>query len=191
MKIVEWLSSYGGLIGLAFYTMLSNTFLMLIPHEPVLVAYGKLYPTEWVALVAGVSVCIVELFNYHSINLIADRTRLSTYIQTTTYRRAEKLFLWQPFASVVIAALTPIPFAPFRLLAATSRYDLRRYIVGIFIGRLPRFYLLAWAGKALNLPLWMYGTLLASAFLLVWIRKRSVRKKKQDIQNSHFWSLLM
>ena len=45
-----------------------------------------------------------------------------------------------------------IPFYIFRVLSPTAGYQLRRYMLAIFVGRLPRYYVFALMGATLGLP---------------------------------------
>jgi uncharacterized membrane protein YdjX (TVP38/TMEM64 family) len=45
-----------------------------------------------------------------------------------------------------------IPFYIFRVLSPTAGYSLRKYMLAVFVGRLPRYYVFALMGATLNLP---------------------------------------
>jgi len=63
--------------------------------------------------------------------------------RTRSYKYCAWLYNKVAFISLVIAGFTPIPFEPFRFLAVAAKYNRGKYVLAIFIGRAPRYYLLA------------------------------------------------
>jgi ribonucleoside-triphosphate reductase len=138
------------LILLFLYTIPSHSVVPL-PHEPAMVLAGKMYDPLIVALVAGVATFISSFLDYETVNLIFSRTRVGDAREHRVYQGCVTYFLKAPFVSLVLAAFTPfIVFYPFRILSPTSGYPVRRYMLAVFIGRVPRFYLEALLGHALN-----------------------------------------
>jgi len=151
------------LILLFLYTIPSHSVIPL-PHEPAMVVAGKLFDPLLVALVAGVATFISSFLDYETVNFIFNRTRVGDAREHRVYQGCVHYFLKAPFASLVLAAFAPfIAFYPFRILGPTSGYPVRRYMLAVFIGRIPRFYLEALLGHALS---WT-NTILVGIFVLL------------------------
>jgi uncharacterized membrane protein YdjX (TVP38/TMEM64 family) len=58
----------------------------------------------------------------------------------------------------------PIPFDPFMFLAAAVGYSYTKYVLSIFVGRTPRYLLLAMLGERFHIP-----TSLLIITIIVWI----------------------
>ena len=160
--------SYQSLVWFAFYTAISNFFIPWLPHEPMVLLYGDLYSPWLVAIVGGVATCWIEVFNYSLLQAVLKVRRIRELTQKRPYKIAEPWFNRWPFPVLVIAGATPIPYAPFRVFSVSSNYPRGRYLLAVFVGRTPRYYLLALTGQAVHLPLWAYGvTFLLLAAVLV------------------------
>ena len=59
------------------------------------------------------------------------------------------------FLAVVIFGFTPLPFDLMRMMAVVSGYPKIPYLIAVFIGRVPRYYLVALLGTSLQLPTWV------------------------------------
>ena len=97
------------------------------------------------------------------------------------FRTAERWFKRFPFLVIVFTGFTPVPYAPFRVIAVSSRYPIDRYIVAVLVGRTPRDYLWALLGSAIDIPLWGYGLIFvpflavpALAAFVSWRKRRSI-----------------
>lgn len=140
------------LVLLFFYSIPANSFVP-VPHELGLVYVGQYYAPSLVALVAAAGTVTVCFIDYQAMNFAFGLKHLQKVKQTDLYRGAIQYFLKAPFISLVAAAAMPfIPFYIFRVLSPTAGYPLRRYMLAIFIGRLPRYYVFALMGSTLNLP---------------------------------------
>lgn len=138
------------LILLFLYTIPSHSLIPL-PHEPAMVLAGKIYHPLVVALVAGTATFISSFLDYETVNFIFNRTRVGSAREHRIYRGCVYYFLKVPFVTLMSAAFAPfLVFYPFRVLGPTSGYPMRRYMVAVFIGRVPRFYLEALLGHALS-----------------------------------------
>ena len=118
--------------------------------EPVLLAYGRLYPPLVVALVATAGSLPAEVINYVSYGWVLHARRLGRVRQTSA--RVTRLFERRPFLATVVVAATPIPDWSARVLGALARYPTGRYLAAFAIGRMPLFWLLAAAGQVIRLP---------------------------------------
>jgi membrane protein YqaA with SNARE-associated domain len=80
-----------------------------------------------------------------------------------------------PFVSLIIAAISPVPFYPFRVIAPASEYSLTKYLLALIVGRTPRFYILAYFGYSIPLPneiIIVFFILLLAVSMLYWIKRK-------------------
>jgi uncharacterized membrane protein YdjX (TVP38/TMEM64 family) len=121
-------------------------------HEPVLMLYGRLYHPLLVGVIATAAIVLVEWVNYYLYAAVADLRALRGVRNCRTVTRLTRLFNRQPFITVVVAAVTPVPFWIVRALAAAERYPLRRYLPATALGRFPRLCFFAALGTPLAIP---------------------------------------
>ena len=170
------------LILLFLYTIPSHSVIPL-PHEPAMVVAGKVYDPLIVACVAGAATFISSFLDYETVNFIFDRTRAGDARKHRVFQGCVYYFLKAPFVSLVLAAFVPfIAFYPFRILGPTSGYPVRRYMLAVFLGRVPRFYLEALLGHALS---WTNTFLVGVLVLLVcwvvlaWVSRHLERRGRE------------
>jgi len=175
-----WKPGSWNLILLYLYSIPSNSIIP-IPHEPAMIFFGRLHPPLVVAVVAVAGTMVPCFLDYQAINRAFQTERLRKVRESDIYHGAVAYFLKAPFLSIVVAAFAPfIPFYIFRVLAPTGGYPLRRYMLAMAIGRLPRYYLFALMGNALAFPeLLTWGAVILIActglFLLVKQHLASIR----------------
>ncbi len=140
------------LLALFLYTVSANTFIPF-PHEPAVLYYGALYPALTVALICGFATCISALIDYAVLGTaFSHRKALEFKQKSKWYQTAERYFNLTPFWTMVFAGFTPIPFYPFRVMGIASGYTKWKYVLSTFVGRTPRYYLIAWFGAAYEIP---------------------------------------
>jgi uncharacterized membrane protein YdjX (TVP38/TMEM64 family) len=67
--------------------------------------------------------------------------------------------------TLVIAGFSPLPFFLFKFFAFSVQYPLWKYLSAVMIGRFPRYFLLAWAGLALDIA----NEVLIGVFILIFL----------------------
>ncbi len=164
---------------LFLYAFPSEFILGALPHEPVLLYFGKYYSGLTVALVSIAGTVMAETINYTLFRFVADLKIMQKLLASRIISQAVKLFKKAPFAALCIAAFTPLPFYPFRFLVVISRYPLSLYILAILLSRTPRFYLLAVAGQLIRFSDYLLAIVFAVVvtFLYGPIAFRYLRKK--------------
>jgi membrane protein YqaA with SNARE-associated domain len=162
-----FLPIYQGLTHLFWLSIISNTLIPLTPHEPILLLYGKLYSSLLVAIVATIAVSLIEFINYQILVPVLEINKIKIFREKRSFQRAEYYFNRIPFMSLVISCLTPIPFFPFRILAVTIGYSIKKFVFSVIVGRFPRYYVIAFTGKILNLPTWVYITVIITVLVIV------------------------
>jgi membrane protein YqaA with SNARE-associated domain len=141
-----------GLLVLFLYCFPSEFLIALLPHEPVLLYFGKIYSAFTVAAVSVAGTVLVEALNYHAFRYVADARPLRRVVRSRWIARAVALFRRWPFPTLFVFGVIPGPFYPFRFLVVLARYPLTRYLLAIFVSRSPRFYLVALLGSAVRIP---------------------------------------
>ena len=116
--------------------------------EPVLLAYGRLFPPLVVALVGTAASIAVEALNYLSYRWLLDSRRLTRVRQVSA--GVTRMFGRRPFVTCVVVASTPFPDWSARILGALAHYPARRYLLAFTLGRLPKFWFLATVGQVLQ-----------------------------------------
>jgi membrane protein YqaA with SNARE-associated domain len=134
---------------LMFFTSGPTSTFLPSASEPILMAFGKLYPPLLLATIGVAAIALVEWINYRVFGAVLLARRLERVRSARFTRRLMTWFDVQPFATVVIAALTPIPFWIARCCAVISRYPMPRFIAATALGRFPRIWLIATVGTLL------------------------------------------
>lgn len=116
--------------------------------EPVLLAYGRLYPPLVVALVGAAASIVAEALNYSGYAWLVHNRRLGRVREVSA--GVTRIFRRTPFLACVVVASTPLPDWSVRVLGALARYPARRYLLAFAVGRVPKFWLIATVGQALQ-----------------------------------------
>jgi membrane protein YqaA with SNARE-associated domain len=127
-------------------------------YEPVLVVYGQLFAPVLLALIGGVAATAVEYVNYRLYRRLLHCRSVDELLSRAPTRRIAALFFRQPFITVWICVLSPLPDWGARVLIAHSSYPVYRYLLAVLLARIPRFWFLAAIGLHLSLG---RGTVLA------------------------------
>lgn len=137
---------------LFFFCFPSQFVLAALPHEPVILFFGKFHSAWAVALAATAGTLITEVINYSIFMTLGDLKSFQRIRQGRLIARFVSLFRKAPFLTLWIAGLTPVPFYPFRFLVALAKYPMPLYVLVILLSRFPRFFLLAALGRAFDVP---------------------------------------
>lgn len=176
-----------GLIKLYYYSIISNVYISVFPHEPALIFYGNLYPIMLVSLIAGIGSVIAGFIDYETFIPILHHKKIRKYYaDKTVYTRSVYYFSKFPFLSIVVAALTPIPFYPFKFLSIASKYSLTRYLIALFVGRFPRYVYLAAIGSWISIPNWILLATFVMMFVLgsLGIIRKKIRSARLSRQST-------
>ena len=146
------LPEWRGLVYLFFYAIPANSFIP-VPHELGMIYFGQYYDPALVAIVAAIGTIAVCFIDYQVVTAAFQIEKLKKVRNSEVYGGAVHYFLKAPFISVLVAAAAPfIPFYIFRVLSPTAGYPLKRYMMAVFLGRLPRYYVFALMGSTLSTP---------------------------------------
>lgn len=160
------------------YMAVACTFLPL-PTPPLVMAYGQKFDPALIALLGGIAFCISALIDYSLVTLVFRYEKIARVKETRLYCKVERLFNKYAFVSLVVAAFTPIPLEPVKVVACASRYNKVKFVLACFIGRTPRYYLLAESQSILPIPrIYLY----ISIIVLVAIEaiRRMIKRSRQN-----------
>ena len=129
-----------------WYSIPGNSFLLL-PHEPAVIYAGTLYNPILVAMVGGLATIPASVIDHQLFTRAFRLKPLAQVKDTRLSRLTGRAFAIQPWWTVFTFAFSPIPFYPIRIVAPMYNYPAERYVSAIFLGRVPRYYLLAWGGE--------------------------------------------
>jgi membrane protein YqaA with SNARE-associated domain len=172
------LPQYSQLFFLFLYSIAGQFIIAVIPHEPTIFYYSKYFSPLSVTLVALLGTLFAEYLNYMLVRLFLQIPKMDDLRKHKTFKKATDYFLKLPFVSLVIAAITPVPFYPFRIIAPASEYPLKKYLLALIIGRTPRFYILAYFGYAVPLPneiIIGLFVLLFGVSVIYWFKRKGIR----------------
>ncbi|KPL19461.1 MAG: hypothetical protein AMJ92_03285 [candidate division Zixibacteria bacterium SM23_81] len=165
----------GSLIGYFFYMTVACTFFPL-PTPPTVIYMGEFHDPIVVAVVGGVASCMAGLIDYSLFLLLIKQRKVRAFQESGFYRKCAAFFNRIAFISMVVAAFTPIPFDPFRFLAIASGYNRAGYLAAIFVGRAPRYYLLAQLGGHWHIPpVFIVVSLILLMVISVFRNKKQIR----------------
>jgi membrane protein YqaA with SNARE-associated domain len=166
---------------LFFYSFPSEFLIATVPHEPVLLYFGKFYNPLTVALVAIPSTLLTEMLNYSTFKYITDLRIFTKLREKKAVQKTVRFFKKAPFLTLWVAGITPIPFYPLRFLVVIARYPLLKYILAVFLSRFPRFIILAYVGYKVQIPDYLLIALFVILILIANVSiLQSVRKKKKE-----------
>jgi len=138
---------YSQLISFSLYMCIACSVIPL-PTPPFVIGMGRIFPPLIVALTGAIGNCIGGLLDYYLVTLFFSKVQLLQKVQTSRiYRRGSVYFDRFAFPCLLFTGFSPIPFEPFRIMAIVAKYNLVKYLLAIFIGRMPRYYLVAYLGE--------------------------------------------
>jgi membrane protein YqaA with SNARE-associated domain len=166
--IIAFAKDLAGLFLLGLYCIPSNSVLP-IPHEPGVLYFAKFYDPLAIAIAATVGSVIVSFADYGLVEAAMRHPRVKNASDARLFRWAVRWMTRWPFFLIVAFSLVPIlPISVIRALAPASGYPLKRYIAAQVVGRLPRFYLLAWFGQVVMIPTWLLVVATVGFAILMW-----------------------
>lgn len=167
LVIVALAPALAGLYLLGLYCIPSNSILP-IPHEPGVLYMARWYAPWEIAVAATIASAVVAFADYAIVEAAMRHPRIAGARDARMMRWAVKWMTRFPFAIIVAFSLVPVlPISVIRALAPISGYPLRRYIAALIVGRLPRFFVLAWLGNVLAIPTWVLLLITAATLAMM------------------------
>ena len=184
IPVVSFIPEAGPLMGLVIATMwMRGPASALIPVglEPVLMLYARVYPALLVAVVATGASAYAEYVSLELFRGVMGLSHMERIRGSVQGSRAMRWFERAPILAIAFTALSPIPDAVTRTIAAVARYPVRRYVVADTIGRFPKIWIAAALGARFHIPAGLLagtavGSGLVAACVLLY-RKRAGRRE--------------
>jgi uncharacterized membrane protein YdjX (TVP38/TMEM64 family) len=150
---------------------------------PLLLQFGKYHQAWQVALFGGAASAAGSVLQLRLLRwgLDAELPWLKRFVPTR--EKVKETLARYPSASflaILTARATPLPDAPLKLVAAAIGYPLWRYGIAIWLGALPYYWVLAIAGRKLQVPTWIVVAAMAAIVVGVvadrlWRARRKAR----------------
>lgn len=156
---------------LFFYNIASNAAVAILPHEPVIIWYGKILNLWHLAVAATLGTLVAAYLDYRFFVPVLNLSYSARYKSSRLYRRWSGWFLRLPFLVLVLAGFLPVPFYLFKFMALSAKYPLPKYLASLTVGRFPRYYLLGLAGFAFQIPNWIIIALFVAMMFAVYYKK--------------------
>lgn len=148
------------------YSIPSNSVLPL-PHEPGLLYFSQLASPLALATAGALGAALAALLDQAFIGWAFRGRGGAKLRRSKSWRWLTRMLLKAPLVTVAIVSFTGFPpIQAVRLVVlASGGVSARRYAIATAVGRFPRFYLIALAGRALAPPGWIVAVV-TIAFLL-------------------------
>jgi membrane protein YqaA with SNARE-associated domain len=135
---------YSQLAIYGLYAIPAHLLISFLPHEPALWIAARLYPALVVAVVGTAATVVAIVVDYWLIGWLVNHHLVKPVVQDSRwFKFASRWFRKAPALLIAGSALAPVPFYPVKIMAIAADYPLRRFILALIVGRLPRFYFLA------------------------------------------------
>lgn len=162
---------------LFIYSIPANAAISLLSHEVALLDYGTDQPLFLTTAVATAATVVAGFLDWHVFVPLFQTDTLRKYRENRFVRYCTERFETMPFTVIFVTAFTPVPFAPFKVLAFSANYPLVNYLTAVGLARAPRYLLLLWVGHKLQLATWILGIGLVLAFVVgLWHIRRDWQK---------------
>ncbi len=169
VSVLIWflLPEFKGIVWLYLYSIPSHVYISFLPHEPVLLYYGKEFNLFAAVFAATLGTLVAGFIDYETLTFVLNHNKVKKlYYDKYIYKKSVNFFYKFPFSMIIIAALTPVPYYPFKFLSIASAYPMKKYLLALSIGRVPRYFLLIWLGYTFKIPNWIL--LLTFALMFAW-----------------------
>ena len=123
-----------------FVTAFLESTISPIPPDPLPIPMGILQPNLaiWLGVLCTVASVMGAVVG-HWLGAQFGRPILGKFVSEGRIRSAESLFDKYGVWAVLIAAVTPIPYKVFTILAGVLKLDMKRFLIASIIGRGMRF----------------------------------------------------
>lgn len=191
LVLMKLYPNYRELIFYGLYSIPSQLLISLFPNEPVLLQTAKHFTPLQISIAGIIGCSIAGFLDYWIISPLVNHRFIRPKLDNTRFlRKTMKYFSKFPFGILVIAAFSPVPFYPFKFLSIMGNYPLWKYQSALITGRIPRYYVLAILGNALQLPGWLLIAIFVVLLLPTLIKssefylqkKRNAEDPLQDVE---------
>jgi len=120
-----------------------------IPTLPPIAFAAKAFHPLLVALLGSIGTCIANLNDYAILSWLFRHQKVKKVRDISAYRRLLGFFDRYAFLTMSVASFLPVPIDVIRMLAISRAYPYWRYVLATFVGRFPRYVVIAYLGREL------------------------------------------
>jgi len=130
------------------YMCLACTFFP-IPTLPAIAFTAKIFSPFLVSFLGAAGTCVANLNDYTILGWLFRNQKVKKIRDIRSYRKLLYYFDKHSFLTLAIATFLPIPIDVIRLLAISRAYTYWKYVAATFVGRFPRYLIIAYLGREL------------------------------------------
>lgn len=132
-----------------FLIMCVSCQFLPIPTLPPIAFAAKAFHPLLVAFLGGIGTCIANLNDYAILSWLFRHQKVKKVRDFGSYRRLLAFFDRYAFITMTVASFLPVPIDVVRMLAISRAYPYWRYVLSTFVGRFPRYVIIAYLGREL------------------------------------------
>jgi len=119
-----------------FVTAFLESTISPIPPDPLLIPMGIINPSSaiWLGALCTLASVLGAVLG-HRLGSQFGRPLLRKFVSETRIQSGESLFDKYGIWAVLVAAVTPIPYKVFTILAGVLKLDMKRFLIASIIGR--------------------------------------------------------
>lgn len=159
----------GGLISFVVVTIWVNGPLApFLPatYEPILMAFGQIYPPLVVASLGIAGTLSIEFVNYYLYAKLIHLDATRRLRENAIVRGTVKLFERAPFFTVWLCSWSLLPYWAIRVVGPLAGYPIGKYLLATFLGRFPRLWFFAALGQYLQISFKVLAAVTVGAILI-------------------------
>lgn len=120
-------------------------------YEPIVMVFARLHDPALIGFLGATAATLVEVVNYRVFHVALHSHMAGRLRASPLARRVLRWFGVQPFATIAVCAIVPIPFWLARAAATLASYPIRRHLAASGIGRFVRLTFYGYLGTVLRL----------------------------------------
>lgn len=160
------------------YMSLAFTFLPL-PTIPTVILMGKTFSPMNVALIGAVATTLANLNDYLIVSTMFLSQKVQKIHQSSFYKFLIKNFERHSFLIISFGSFIPISIDVIRLLAISNQYPILKFSLANFVGRFPRYFLLAFLGYSFQISnIWILIIFIIFLIVSFFIQKTFSKQEK-------------
>jgi uncharacterized membrane protein YdjX (TVP38/TMEM64 family) len=128
--------------------MCTATAYFPLPANILVLGAVKTFDPLTVAVVGGIATVIALFCEYLFFSTLLKFKRIQGVRDSWLYRQMKPLFQRKQFLILTLTNFVPIPAEVLRIYAISERYSKWKFALSGLIGRIPRYFLLAYYGKS-------------------------------------------
>ncbi|ODS35176.1 hypothetical protein BEH94_11205 [Candidatus Altiarchaeales archaeon WOR_SM1_SCG] len=121
------------------------TVVISMPDPLIVFTSGYYANPLLVGLVAGVASAFGELISYF-VGRGGAKIGEKAKIEGKKYNKVQEIFNKYGFWSIPVFSFTPLPLDLIGIVAGSLRYNIKKFFIGVLIGKIPKCLILAYAG---------------------------------------------